>query len=159
MTQPADSSPRDSDPRRWARPDGGLPHRPRGAGGRDPAGPPHLGDRTGPLPRHPRGPARTEGGATPHAGDRTRRVPRHPRGARDLEKGQVPQAGDRHGDARHHRQSGNQAPVTAPPPGALRPYARALLTLATEVRAEGLALRGGRRSHGPIGKGGNRCVA
>ena len=49
--------------------------------------------------------------------------------------------------------------MTVPPPEALRPYARALLTLATEVRAEGLALPSGRRSHGLIGKGGNRCVA
>ena len=98
-------------------------------------------------------------GATPQAGDRTRQVPHHPRGTRDLEPGQVPPTGDRHGEARHHRQDGNQAPVTVPPPGALRPYARALLTLAIEVRAEGLALPGGRRSHGPIGKGGNRCVA
>lgn len=46
-----------------------------------------------------------------------------------------------------------------PCPEALWPLARALVALAIEVRAEGLEVGDGWRSHGSVGKGGSRCVA
>ena len=57
------------------------------------------------------------------------------------------------------READAGAEAAVPSPEALRPYARALVVLAIEVRAEGLALPGERRSHGPIGRGGGRCAA
>ena len=57
------------------------------------------------------------------------------------------------------REAGHRTGGSAPSAEALRPLARALVALALEVRAEGLALGEPWRSDGPTGKGGGRCVA
>lgn len=108
-----------------------------------------------------------------------REVPRSERGSRSRMRENPPRASitireghnlDGRGRSRA-RDSPHRGPITtsrmvgvhvgrrASGAEALRPYARALVALALEVRAEGLALPGEGRSHGPLGKGGSRCVA
>jgi hypothetical protein len=104
------------------------------------AGPDHLHepdlvevvDPAGAAERHRRTPT-----AHPDCGRCAGAVPRHPRAANTTERGSP----------------------TPPPPEALRPLARALVALALEVRAEGLAPGQKKRSHLPSAEGGRPCAA
>jgi hypothetical protein len=108
-------------------------HRPRGRGTKRRAATsePECGPPRD--PRHPRGDDVARLARPPYAGDPAGLVPRHPRGADGV-------AG------------------SAPSAETLRPLARALVALALEVRAEGLALGEPWRSDGPTDKGGGRCA-
>jgi hypothetical protein len=140
---------------------GRLPRHPRGRAGRGAPTTPPAGDSQDRLPRHPRGAASRAPASPPDAGAPGAGVHHGPRG--DGKRGQQRehQAGGSPSRVHHHPRGGTDAGAEAavPSPEALRPYARALVVLAIEVRAEGLALPGERRSHGPIGRGGGRCAA
>ena len=140
---------------------GRLPRHPRGRAGRGAPTTPPAGDSQDRLPRHPRGAASRAPASPPDAGAPGAGVHHCPRG--DGKRGQQRehQAGGSPSRVHHHPRGGTDAGAEAavPSPEALRPYARALVVLAIEVRAEGLALPGERRSHGPIGRGGGRCAA
>jgi hypothetical protein len=163
---------------------GGLPRHPQGAKPMDVAGPPPAGDSQDRLSRHPRGPADRNTPTTPGPGNHDGQVPRHPRGAASRQPAGPPDAvvsgeGVHHGSrgsdgqgprrehqagggpsrVHHHLRGGTDTEAAVPSVDALRPYALALVGLAIEVRADGLALSPGSRSHGPIGKGGGRCAA
>ena len=110
------------------------------------------------VPRHPRGPRERARDEVPHAGRPGSGVHQHPRGEPSRPRRLVPRAGlPRRGPTttslivRPH--------IRYRPQKYSGPNARTLIVLALEVRAEGLALPGERRSHGPLGKGGSRCVA
>ena len=93
----------------------------------------------------------------PRAGDQVPDHPRHPRGERERRQVRSPRAGNPGVALLHHPRGREGCGVAVPSAEALRPYARALVALALEVRAESLALPAGKRSHGPIGRGGGRC--
>ena len=111
------------------------------------------------VPRQPRGPGRRHVAGPRRARDGKAQLPHHPRGDGDKGRGRSsagakPQRGVTPPSARSD--DGGGRPVRSA--AALRPYARALVALAREVRAEGVALPGEQRSHGPIGRGGGRCA-
>lgn len=131
-----------------------VPRHPRGPDDGRVTSPPHAGD----PPHHPRGARKQARVEIPHAGEPGSEVHHHPRGAQPRRRRQVPVAG-LPASRSHHDLADGGTPRQVPSADALWPYARALVALALEVRSEGLALPGVRRSHGPLGKGGGRCVA
>jgi hypothetical protein len=135
-----------------------VPHHPRGPDDGRVGTPARVEDQSGSLPHHPRGPRERARDEVPPAGRPGLGVHQHRRGEPSRRRRQVPRSGLRASKS-HYDLADGGTPHPAPAAAAFGPYARALVALALEVRAEGLALPGERRSHGPLGKGGSRCVA